>query len=516
MREEVSTAGHHPSDKTATRTLFGDFLSLASSHVALILLGMVSSVLSTRILGKEGYGFISLFGMVTAIMFLFTSNWTMAAVLRFGREEYDQRGSLNHTFWARNFILLPCLSCGFALAYFFRSEITDYAAVPRWVVWLMMGSVLVVEAQTYADFILQASHRMRVYAVSRTLRSVLSIVGLTMIYFGLFRQTYLTVIVVGLCTGAASVLFLILTFIPGRMLLPVRTDRRMLSEVFRFSYPFILGNTAAYVVSWIDLAFIKYYYAIADVGRYQLAYNIFALCDGIVGMAHVLMAPVLISFMAAQRENLIIHYGTRLVPQGVLLWSVLVGVGMSFSPVFFHILFGKEFFISAMYFQFLACGLAFSGFLYFYAGVITAHKLTKLDMVVSVMRAALNVTGNLLLVPALGPVGAAVANTAAIGVAALLYLVICQPRLKVGLLWQMVLAMPVFLSLMVNCLVSGWVSPVLAIGVTLSGGFVLAKVFHVFRSEDLSILDYVQMPFALKRAIAGVYSLVECRTPEKR
>jgi O-antigen/teichoic acid export membrane protein len=493
------------SDKTGVRSLFGDLLNVASSHIVLILLGLISSVLSTRILGKEGYGFISLFGMVTGVMFLLTSNWTIAAVLRFGREEYDKKGKLNHTFWARNIILIPCLASGFVVAYLLRGKITNYVDMPKWALWLMMGSVLVVEAQTYVDYILQATHRMKVYAVTRIFRSVVSIVGLTVIFLGLLNQTYLTVIVMGICTGAASTFFLILFLFPSRTLLPLKTDRGMLKEVFLFSYPIIIGNTAAYVVNWIDVVFIKYYYAIADVGGYQLSYNIFSLVDGIVGTVNVLMAPVLISFIAAKREDLIIHYGTRLVSQGVLLWSVVVGVGISIAPIFFQIIYGKDFFISATYFQFLAVGLFFSSLLYFYSGVISAYKLMKFDMVVNITRAMVNLIGNLLLVPGIGPLGAALANTAGIGVAALFYLLICQRQLKKGLFWELLLALPVLLSLGVNRLVSSQGSPFLAIAVTLMVGYCLAKTFHIFRQEDLRFLDYIQMPPSLKKMIVWAY-----------
>lgn len=493
------------SGDTGVRSLFGDSVSLSSSYVVSVLLGLVSSVLSARILGKEGYGLIAFFGMVTGIISLITSNWTGAAVLRFGREEYDKSSKLNHTCWARNIILIPCFVFAFSVSYFFRHKIADYIHMPTWIVWLVMGTVLAAEAQNYVDYILQASHHIRFYAVSRVLRSVASTVGLAIIFWGVFSKTYLSVIAVGLCAGAISTFFVIIFLLPGRALLPIKTDRPMIKEVFLFSLPVFLGNVAAYIVNWIDVVFIKHYYSIVDVGGYQLAYNAFSLLDGIVGNVNVLMTPVLISLLAVKREDLIVHYGTRLVSQGVLLWTVLVGVGMGLSPMVFQVLYGKEFLISAFYFQFLAAGLFFSSLLYFYSGIITAYKLVKLGVGASIARAMVNSIGNLLLVPGMGPLGAALANTAGIGVAALIYLLICQRQLRKGLLQQLVLILPALASLGASHLLKVQGAPFLSVAGTLIAGYYVARAFHLFRSEDLVLLDYVKMPISVRRVIGWAY-----------
>jgi O-antigen/teichoic acid export membrane protein len=375
-------------------------------------------------------------------------------------------------------------------------------------VWLVIGSVLLISTRNSLDYILQAIHRMKTYASIQIVFTLVSITSLILIFIGVFERTYLTVIIVGLFTSAITTVFLCFLLVPGRILLPKKTDQKTLREVFFFSYPIIAGNLAAYVVNWIDVMVIKHYSTMSDVGGYQLAYNVFNLLVGLIGSINVLMTPMLVSFLAAKREDLIVRYSTRLVPQGFFLWTTMIGVGIGICPPIFRIFFGKEFSISATYFQFLALGLVFSSLTNFYSGEITAYKLLKLAMMASVARALVNLIGDFLLVPNIGPIGAAIATTGGVAVGAILYLLICQHRLKERLLWQLTLALPAFLSLGVSHLVSSWESPFLASVVSLAVSYCLAKAFHLFRYEDLALLDYIQMPTSLKKVIAWVYSFL--------
>jgi O-antigen/teichoic acid export membrane protein len=289
----------------------------------------------------------------------------------------------------------------------------------------------------------------------------------------------------------------------------------MLREVFSFSYPIIIGNLAAYMVNWMDVVVIKHYFSMSDVGGYQLAYTMFNLLAGLIGSTTVLMTPILVSFMAAKREDLVLRYSTRLVPQGVLLWATAIGLGLSVCPPFFPILFSEAFGVSATYFQFLAMGLAFGGLVHFYSGEITAYKLIKLGMMASVARAVVNLIGDLVLVPVSGPLGASLATTGGIAVAAIFYLMICQHQLQEKLLWQLILVLPTLLSLGVSRMLSGPGTPYLAMFATLASSYTLAKTFHLFRSDDLILLDYVQMPAPLKKIIVWIYPFLTDEAKKK-
>lgn len=492
-------------EKSGLKTSFWDYLSLLSGNLVLIPLGIVSVAMTTRILGPEGYGYITIFNLVTTFVVMVTTNWTATSLLRFGREEYDQQGKLNHTFWVRTIILTPCLLVGIAIIYLWRSIITGYMKMPSWAVWLVIGSALILTARTYLDYILQAIHRMKAYAASQIALVAVSIAGLTLIYVGFFPKTYLTVIIVGLTTNAVIIIFLILFLIPLRVLSPVTTDRRMLREVFSFSYPLMIGNLAAYIVNWIDVIVIKYYFSMSEVGEYQLAYNIFNVLINLLSSTTILITPILVSFLAAKREDLVLRYTTRLVPQGFLLWTTVIGIVLSICPSIFGKVFGEGFSVSAIYFQILAIGLAISGLIHLFSTEITAYKLIKLGMVAGVARGLVNLFGDILLVPKIGPLGAALSTTGGILMGALGYLLVCQHQINVKLLWQFILVLPALVSLGVSRIISVPGTPILAMIATLASSYYLAKAFHLFRPDDLILLNHIQMPASLKKTIIWIY-----------
>lgn len=492
-------------ERSGVKTSFWDYLSLLSGNLILIPLGVVSVVMTTRILGPEGYGYITIFNLVTTFVAMVTTNWTAASLLRFGREEYDRQAKVNYAFWARTIILTPCLLVGIAIIYFWRSMITGYMKMPSWVIWLVIGSALVLTGRTYLDYIFQAIQRMKTYASTQIVFALVSLVGLSLIYVGLFDKTYTTVIIVGLITNATTLIVLSLFLIPLRVISPVKTDQATLREVFSFSYPLMIGNLAAYIVNWIDVIVIKYYFSMSEVGEYQLAYNIFNVLVGLLSSIAILITPILVSFLAAKREDLILRYTRRLVPQGFLLWTTAIGIVLSICPGIFQNVFGEVFSVSAIYFQFLAVGLAISGLIHFYSTEITAYKLIKLGMAAGVARGLVNLFGDILLVPKIGPLGAALSTTGGILVGGLGYLLVCQRQTNVRLLWQLILVLPALVSLGVSRIISVPGTNLLAMMTTLASSYYLAKAFHLFRSDDLVLLDYIQMPNPLKKTIAWIY-----------
>lgn len=492
-------------ERSGLRASFWNFLSLISSNLLLIPLGIVSSVLTARILGKEGYGYIAMFNLVTQFVIMITANWTAISVVRLGREEYDRSGKVNFTFWARNTILLPCLVVGAIVIYFLRSLIAHYMEMPNWIIFFVIAFVILAVLRGYLDLILQAIQRIKLYAILQIFSGAISITGLLLIFLDFFPKNYISVIVIILVTSGLTLLIPWIFFVPRSIFLPIKINRGKVQEVFTFSYPIIIGNLTAYFVNWMDVMVIKYYFTLSEVGGYQLAYNIFNHIVGSIGSVTLLMTPILTSFLTFKREDLMIRYSTRIAPQGILIWATLMGLGIGISPLIFRIFFGEEFRISGVYFQFLGLGLAFNMIIAFYSSEITAYKLIKWEMIANVARGIVNLIGDLLLIPRVGPLGASIATTLGIIVSAFLYLLICQRQLKLGLFWQLTLVLPSLVSLGISHFVSSWTVPFWASGMALITGYYLMRRFRIFKVEDINLLDQVRIPILVKRVIYWGY-----------
>lgn len=493
------------SERTGVKTSFWDYLSLLSSNLLCLPLQILSVALTTRLLGPEVYGHIALYNMAVGLGLMVSVNWTAGSVLRFGREEFELRRKINHTFWARTVMMAPCLLIWLAFVLLFKDAISQYIGMPPWAVGLLTGSVFLGAIHNYLIYILQAIRRMQAYAAVQVIGSAIVVAGLILIFFKVFPGNFLTVVILGILSFMGTIIVMCVFWVPGDILFPVEIDRKTLREIFQFSYPVILASISAYIVNWVDVMAIKQFLTVSDVGGYQVAYQAFLFALALIMVASTLTTPILISFLANNREDLILRYSIRLAPQGFLIWSVAVGIGLAISPMAFRLVFGNQFIISTFYFQFLALGLALNAVPIFCNGIMMAYKMIKYSVAVNILMALLNLLGDLLLIPVLGAVGAAISTSVAIGASALLNLLICQRRLKTNLCWQLTLVLPALLSLGVGRLVSSQGAPFLAIGITLVAGYSLAKTFRIFQYEDLLFLDYIKIPAWLKKAIIWAY-----------
>jgi O-antigen/teichoic acid export membrane protein len=514
VREELTSDASPASSedslavKTGAASAFSDFSVLMLGKVMLVPLGVGASALMARMLGAEGYGVLAVFSMLVSLMVLITSNWSLASVLRFGREEHDKTGRIHRTFWARNTILLPSLFLGCVALYLWREHVVDYLGTPAWTVWLVIVAVLAGAMAGYLDYILQALHRMKSLAASSVFRSLCGLLGVLVIWFGFLARDYVSVLVVGLCVNVVVTGLLAVSLVRPRNVLPLATDRKMLRDVFGFSYPIILGNLAAYTVNWVDVVVIKYYLAMSDVGTYQLAYGMFNSFAGWLGTITMLMFPIQVSFVAAGREDLIARYARHLVPQLVLTVAVAAGVSVGLAPLAFRLVYGQAFGPAGNYFQVLGAGLAFSVITYCYSGSINAFKLMKLAMLASVVRGVANLVGDLLLVPRIGPLGAAVATSLAAGLAAALYLAICQRKMKMKLIWQMLLVLPMLLPLLACQVLPEWWAAALGPLVALVSGYILARRLRVFVVGNAEFLEHIKMPTVIRYYLVRAHHLV--------
>ena len=323
--EDGDSQGHGSIDKVRRERFLWDYSGLLFSNIGLIPLRAVAAAMTARILGGEGYGTIALYGSIVSLVTMFTANWTVASVLRFGREEYDQRGHLSGTFWARNMILVPCQLLGVLLLILFSGPISRYMGLPRWTVGLLVASSCVIIVYNYLEYILQAIHRVRPYALLQIIGILVSIVGLSLMFFKLVRGDALTVIILGIISGGVTI-FIGLLWVPARIFLPFELCRRTVREMMLFSYPLILGSVASYVVSWADVFVINQYFSRSAVGTYQLGYQMFTCVLGMIMTVNIVRAPILVSFRANGRE-LIANYASRIVPQGVYFGPWWWGLG---------------------------------------------------------------------------------------------------------------------------------------------------------------------------------------------
>ncbi len=495
------------SSATAVRRAWWDYVSVLSSQGIFALWTVLGVVLSARILGPEGYGTVALFMGVIQLLFIVGVKWSFPAILRFGREALIQEGAGGRVFWAWMPLFAgSLLVCSLILVLLSR-EAGQLVALHDSHPWLFIFFLSLTAMAMAAVQLLQMRGKMRVAAwvpvVGRTI-----FVGLLAAFalWGGWRITPTAVILLSAVALAAQAV-LSLPYMGTQVVCPLRTDWGLTRTMTRYSLPLILGFLGAYVSDWVDLFFLRLLRDHAEVGVYQVSYQaLLFVAGGLVGI-NTLAFPVLTAWRAEGREDRVVRYVVRLIPQVGVLWGLYVlGIGIV-QELLFSVLLGSEFTRTSHLFSFLLIGCAFQAITYLYSPLFLTHDIPGRGTSIVVLMAAVNVLGNFLLIPTFGAVGAAFATTASFAVSAWLHLRWGNRRIGVDRLAALVPPSLVALALLGASGRSLGFRAVVLFGasVTLIGW---ARWWRIFSVEDLDFLDEVQLPQRVSAMATRVYQFL--------
>lgn len=500
--------GNGKTDERDVGRSFWDFCTVLGGRVISLPLAFLIAILATRILGSEGYGTLSLFFLVSQLFFLFGINWTSAAVIRYGKEEFVENGKISRTFWARNTLLIPSLFISLLLIWFGREKVLSYLNVGPEGIWLLCLFLIGLTLSDYVQSVLQATANLRFYSAIKVLQFLFIFVFLCLVYF--FPRDGEKIFMVVWAYVASALLVSIIPFlrIQYSLLLPVVLDYHKVKRIFIFSYPVIFGSVSAYVVNWIDLIVIKRYSTIADVGIYSLAYQGMTALQQISMVITVVTTPMMVSFLVIGRKDLILRYIERIVPQGLLAWNILVCLVTLGAFYLIPRIFGVDFAASVTPFALLMAGMSWNILNTFYSSVMTAYELIKQSMVIGIVIALLNLVGDLVLVPGLGIYGASLATSCSFMVGAMLSQWLICSRLNRRRWQELILPLPslfvIFLFIVISQLLSR-----LAILITLAFlSWMIAKMLGLFQKEDMALLEKIEMPAWIRTWMNRLYILL--------
>jgi O-antigen/teichoic acid export membrane protein len=486
--------------KEDIRKIFSDYSVLLINKYIFTIVSFFSTFLLTRILGKNGYGQFSLFYLVANIAFVASIGWTSNAVLRFGKEEFIKEQKLNKVFWARNSIIFIGLAISIASILIFKNRLENYTQIK----FIHLFIIIFLIFQTlldYIGYIFQATGKLKVSAFFEILPKVFFTLFLFM--FFLANKKDITQIFIVFIIAQFLTLLLSAKWISFSWFCPVTVDRAFLKEILSFSYPLIFSSLSAYVVNYIDLIFIRKYYLISDVGVYSFAYNMMGYFKQIIMAVITVTGPILIGLVTQDREDVIKSYIHRLIPQGIFFWSIFLIISILFMPYILPVVFGNDFKDSILLVQILLCGLVYNGISCFYSGVLTTFKLIKEAVFINVCMAILNFIGDLLLVPLIGAIGAAISSAVVFSLGGIAYMYIGNRRLGIKENKSLIFIIPVALVLITSLYKLNFIFAVFPAG--LFYYLVLSKS-KLFKKSDTSLLDKISIPIFFKRTIYGIYN----------
>ncbi len=415
----MSRPGTPSGVRVTARQSFATYLASVAGNYVFLTLSFLVSVVLTRGLGVGGFGRLTLVIAVGQTAVLFAGFWTYAGLLRYGAEELAVAGTLRRVLWGRMLLAAPTVLLFVALGWAFRGEVQAFHGVetigfPALTLYFLtlfvdhtLQAVYHARARAGAWSLLQAGERGIVLAVVLLghLRGALSVEGVLAAY-----------VAAGLGLAVAGAVLL-----DRRDLLPVETSRGTVRRVLLFSWPMLIGVLGSYFSSnWLDVAVIRHFLGAEAVGQYALAYQLMGAVQQVPTMSFPAVVPLLVGAYVRDRGTSVQLYLDRAVPHAVFAMSALLSLGVLLAPAVVTSVFGPAFAESARVLVVLLFAVGWYCVFIAYIPILNLRERSLRILGASLAAAAVNVAGDLVLIPLGGLSGAAWATVLAQATSALL------------------------------------------------------------------------------------------------
>ena len=514
----TETPPEHERDRSAEiisrdRAGFLGNVGLAVSfQAAAFAAGLACMIVTTRLLGPAGYGLLAVFFLVQEV-FAQLFRWANLSLVRFGREELGDRDRLGDAFWARVAIYAASLALSAALLFAFRKPLNAYLGLDAPTHVLLLCYVALHEAVFLLRTVFQTTSDFRAYSVTAFGVRALNLVFITAAFIVVALPASPGRILGAHLASMTIVLVAVLVLLPWRRMLPVRFSAASLTRASSYSWPLILSGMSCMVVDWIDLVTIRHYHAPEAVGRYAVAYQPVTVLLTINAALVSVILPMLVSFHVKKRVDALRWYLEEALPQAacaVGLGCTLLGAVAEAIPL----VLGETYRPSVAACQMLVPGIGFAVVASLLSALFHATNRVRVTVFVTVILACANAGLDILWVPRIGIVGAALATTIAYGLSCALFVAFSgigngprgdAARGRCGIL----------IGLLPAAIFAGAVATIgrpairLAIcAAILAVACALARFSGVFRRTTLERLDGVRMPGALAICIRLFYRIL--------
>jgi len=493
------------------KSSFWDSFTLIFCKAGVLLFGVIIVALTTRLLGPAVYGRFSLFFMVSQFLMFGLVTWTSVSVVRYGKEEFIKEGKINKVFWARVLILAICFIFGSLLVLIFREKIVNYIGFPFWIIWFVIFHFFIYAFSDFVFYIFQAIGKLKFLALAEFFETlfICAVLFLIKFFFPLNPFIFAAIILSYFAAKVVIDLFFLLK-LDLSIFFPIEIDKTILKRILIFSYPLIFAVVAGYIINWADLFFIRKYFTLTDVGFYSLALKFITTLQYAGLILNTIFFPMLISFLASNRKDLIVRYVKRIIPQISFLWLIGIFLVFTFSSFLIPLIFGAPFKASILPINILLIGYFVSVFSVLYSPVLVAFELIKRATAVSIIMAVLNLILNLSLIPKIGIIGAAIAKSLVYALGGICFFFLTNHYLKLKEYKQILLIIPPVIFFIVVLLLPGiyfFLISALLLFITM---LLIAKKINLFSPEDKIIFEKIDMPEFVKK---WIYKIIDKLSP---
>ena len=386
-------------------------------------LAAAASLLALRWLAAyvspQAFGRYALYQSVVAAGGLFLVSWPNAALLRFGREEWNRRRRVGVTLAARLFLFGVSAVLAIVMAWMFDTNLRMLLGVDRSpLLWLAAGLIVMPAAEMFI-YMNQTVGHTEVYGYSPLVVKCTFLVFIALIpVFGVNPTwQYLAGGIISATALAATMTSLML---PAEAWRGFRVESTALTLLLRYSWSLPLAALSTYVVNWVDSWVIRAFKGIGPVGVYNWAYQATAIAGLAFAPLAVVLTPRVIDARLSRDDERLARYIGAILPAALIVAFAVDGVLAVLFPLL-QVAAGPAYRSAYAVIVILLSALPFQVLGYLVTPVANAvERLIPRFVMVGVVVAAVNAIGDLLLIPTIGINGAAISSACAFTVGGLL------------------------------------------------------------------------------------------------
>lgn len=390
-------------------------------NIFLLPLGIATSVLIARTVGPTGKGTLDLIVATSALLAM-----VLSMSLPQGITFVVAQGKTAANALASQLVFVSLLQAVVALVVLGLLRFTDYFQLflPNWGVWIIAGVVLYVWVEVVTKFwaaILAGQQQIAVVNNSEFIGRVTQFLSIFVIGGALYLSgKQLSVGVLFAVTLSASTLINLLLFASLGFKFQLSRDLTALKAATAFAVPCYAANVAQFLNYKLDVFVVGFLAGAASVGRYTLAVSLGQL----LWLMSNSVATVLLPKVAASTDESVSIRHTARVTR-LSLWATAVcGAALALlATQAIPLLYGEAFRPSVLALLWLLPGIVVFSIANVLAAYIAGIGKPRLNLLVSGVSLIVTITLDLILIPKLNIVGAAIASTVSYSLSALLLII---------------------------------------------------------------------------------------------
>lgn len=372
-------------------------------------MGMIAPLVVAKYFEPDLFGSYSLAKMVVFFFSTLLISSSQRPFIVFANQERIQTGKINKAFSIQISILVFSMIVFLALSLLFNKAIITYAKISITDLIFVSLAFVGLTFKTFLCNLFMATGQRLKNSLAELIfgASILALV----VGFQLAEMLSLKTVFLTYFFSAGIALILLVPSIDFSLLVPFRVESKYLREVLNFTKWVMFGVTAIYFINWGDNLVLRAFVPMDDIGEYNLGYQVFKGLSTLIFIINAYFLPFISQHItdADRIRNYLFNKRVKIF----ILGLVFLGLIYAIVPYVFRFFYQDTYQSSAVILRVLLVGSVSILYTIFYDPILNALKKYRFSEITLVLQVLLNVLLDLILVPRMGALGAAVGTAMA-------------------------------------------------------------------------------------------------------